>query len=298
MPIIFQDVNYVYDPDTPWQTRALSNINLRIDDGEFIGIVGPTGSGKSTLVQHLNGLLKPTSGKVIVDDIEVGAEKAKRMKTLREKVGLVFQYPEHQLFEETVRDDIAFGPKNLGLDDDEIQERVHWACELVGLNPDILERSPFELSGGQMRRAAIAGVLAMKCKVLVLDEPTAGLDPRGREIIMGQLRALHKSGMTLIMVSHGIDEIAQLADRVIVMSRGQIGMQGATRDIFRQYDKLKDLSLDTPTITTIMRRLHRAGLPVPRDVLTVDEAAQILTCVLRGKNESVQEHNHRSIHSR
>ncbi len=297
MPIVFEDVDYVYDPETPWQTTALRDVSLRIEDGEFVGIVGPTGSGKSTLVQHLNGILKPTCGRVRVDDIEVGADRG-RMKELRQKVGLVFQYPEHQLFEETVRDDIAFGPKNIGLSEDEVQRRVRWACRAVDLDEQILDRSPFELSGGQMRRAAIAGVLAMKCRVLVMDEPTAGLDPRGRANMLDQMRRLHSGGMTIIMVSHGIDDIAQIADRVIVMNEGSIGMQGTTREIFRRYEDLQALSLQVPRTAQIMRRLREAGIPVPVDVLTINEAADALAEVLRGKNCGAEEHNHRSVHSR
>ncbi|MFO8059293.1 MAG: energy-coupling factor transporter ATPase [Bacillota bacterium] len=281
MPITFEDVSYVYDAGAPWEKRALRDINLRIEDGEFVGIVGPTGSGKSTLVQHLNGLLLPASGRVVVGDIEVGADR-RQMKKLRRKVGLVFQYPEQQLFEETVRADIAFGPGNMDLDQDEIDRRVEWACEAVGLEREVLERSPFELSGGQMRRAAIAGVLAMKCEVLALDEPTAGLDPRGRAAILRQLRALNRSGMTLIMVSHSIDDLAQLADRIVVMWEGRIGMQGETREVFRHVEQLQALSLDVPQIARIMLRLREAGLPVPTDVLTVDEAAEALAAVLRG----------------
>ncbi len=289
-------MSFIYDADTPWQKRALEDINLQIEDGEFLGIVGPTGSGKSTLVQHLNGLLRPTRGQVFVDDIEVGAQR-KRMKELRRKVGLVFQYPEHQLFEETVRDDIAFGPKNLGLDQEEIGRRVEWACGAVGLEPDILDRSPFDLSGGQMRRVAIAGVLAMKCKVLVLDEPTAGLDPGGRAAIMDQMLELNRSGMTLVMVSHSIDELARMADRIVVMSRGRIGMLGNTREIFRQYERLQELNLDVPQTAQVMRRLRDAGIPVPVDVLTVEEATEALLDVLGRTQGAGQEHNHRTVHS-
>ncbi len=280
MSIAFHDVSYIYDAGAPWQKEALHEINLRIDDGEFVGIVGPTGSGKSTLVQHLNGLLLPTRGRVLVDDIEVGVDR-RRMKELRRKVGLVFQYPEQQLFEETVRTDIAFGPRNMDLDPDEIDERVEWACEAVGLEKEVLDRSPFELSGGQTRRVAIAGVLAMKCQVLVLDEPTAGLDPRGRAAILKQLKALNRSGMTMIMVSHSIDDLAQLADRIVVMCEGRIGMQGETREVFRHFEQLQEMSLDVPQIARIMLRLREAGLPVATDVLTVDEAAEALAQVLR-----------------
>lgn len=289
-------MSFTYDADTPWQKKALENINLRIEDGEFLGIVGPTGSGKSTLVQHLNGLLRPTDGQVFVDDIEVGAQR-KRMKELRRRVGLVFQYPEHQLFEETVRDDIAFGPRNLDLDSEEVERRVEWACEAVGLEPDILDRSPFELSGGQMRRVAIAGVLAMKCKVLVLDEPTAGLDPGGRAAIMNQLQELNRSGMTLVMVSHSIDELARMADRIVVMSRGRIGMVGKTREIFTQHDRLQELNLDVPQTARVMRRLRDAGIPVPVDVLTVEEATKALLDVLGRNKGAGKEHNHRTVHS-
>ncbi|MCX7615759.1 MAG: energy-coupling factor transporter ATPase, partial [Clostridiales bacterium] len=223
MPIKIENLTYVYMPNTPFEKKALDDINLEIEDGEFIGLIGHTGSGKSTLIQQLNGLLKPTSGKVYIDDISI-TDKGISLKNVRQKVGIVFQYPEHQLFEETIYKDIAFGPTNLGLSHEEIEKRVKRAMDFVGLDFETYkDRSPFELSGGQKRRVAIAGVLAMEPKVLILDEPTAGLDPKGRDEVLKQIKRMHKEyKMTIIMVSHSMDEVAQLADRLIVLDKGKI----------------------------------------------------------------------------
>ncbi|MFO7941716.1 MAG: energy-coupling factor transporter ATPase [Bacillota bacterium] len=281
MPIELENVSYVYSPGSPWEHRALSEVNLRIEDGEFLGIVGPTGSGKSTLIQHMNGLLFPTGGRVIVDGDEVGSDKA-ALKRLRRKVGMVFQYPEHQLFEETVEADIAFGPKNLELDSQEISERVRWAAEAVGLSEDILARSPFELSGGQMRRVAIAGVLAMRGNTLILDEPTSGLDPRGRASLVEQLRRLNADGMTMVMVSHSMEDMAQLVNRMAVLSEGRVVIQGSKREVFSRIEDLASLSLDVPRVTQVMLRLREAGLPMPLDVFTVDEGVEALAGMLEG----------------
>ena len=229
-----ENLNYIYNPNTPFEKKALDNINLEINQGEFIGLIGHTGSGKSTLVQHLNRLLKPTSGKIIIDGVDITNKEA-NLKEIRQKVGLVFQYPEHQLFEETIYKDIAFGPKNLGLNEEQVRERVKEAMELVGLDyEELKDRSPFELSGGQKRRVAIAGVLAMKPKILVLDEPTAGLDPRGRDEILGEIQQLYeKENMTIILVSHSMEDIAKLVNRILVMHRGKVVIDGKTRDVFK-----------------------------------------------------------------
>ncbi len=284
MPIALENVSYTYAPGTPWEHVALSEVTVRIEDGDFLGIVGPTGSGKSTLVQHMNGLLFPSDGRVVVDGDEVGSDR-KALRDLRRKVGMVFQYPEHQLFEETVWADIAFGPKNLDLDEEEIARRVRWASESVGLPEDILERSPFELSGGQMRRVAIAGVLAMQGSVLILDEPTSGLDPRGRASLVEQLRALNQAGMTMVMVSHSMEDMALLVNRIVVLSEGRVALAGTKREVFTQLEALETLSLDVPRVTQVMLRLRGEGVPVPLDVMTVNEGIDALAAALRGEKD-------------
>jgi len=256
-------------------------VTLSIDAGTFVGLLGPTGSGKSTLIQHFNALLRPTSGTVRVAGIDLSQPRAD-VKTVRRKVGLVFQYPEHQLFEETVFDDVAYGPHNLGLATPEIQDRVHDALRLVGVDPDAFgRRSPFSLSGGEMRRVAIAGVLAMQPEVLVLDEPAAGLDPQGKQEILGQIRTLHRErGLTVILITHSMDEDAQLVDRIVVMNRGQVAMDGPVRGIFRRADELAAIGLGVPAITDLMLRLRRRGVAVRPDVLSLEEArAAILEAV-------------------
>ena len=287
MPVALQRVTYVYEAGSPWAVTALRDVSLTIEDGEAVGLIGPTGSGKSTLVQHLNGLLRPTSGKVLVDGQDLWAPNADRRR-LRMRIGLVFQYPEHQLFEETVRADIAFGPRNLGLDPDEVDRRVRRSLRRVGLDEAILDRSPFELSGGQMRRVAIAGVLAMEPRVLVLDEPTAGLDPRGRDEILSFVRDLHrKEGLTIIMVSHNMEEVARLARRVVVMHRGQVVLDGDVRTVYAQVERLQELDLDVPLPTRVAARLAERGWPIRRDVLTVDEAAAaVAECLAAGGGAS------------
>lgn len=284
MIIKIEGLSYIYNQNTPFEMKALDNINLVINEGEFIGLIGHTGSGKSTLVQHLNGLIKPTSGKVIVDGMDTSGDKKDLLK-IRQKVGLVFQYPEHQLFEETVYKDIAFGPINLGLKEEEISQRVKKAMESVGLSYEKLkDRSPFELSGGQKRRVAIAGVLAMNPKVLVLDEPTAGLDPRGRDEILGRLKKLYEEEkMTIILVSHSMEEIAMLVNRIIVMHRGKVAMDGKTREIFKEQSKLEDLGLGIPQITQFMREYRMKGNQVDDTVITVEEAKNELIRYLRRK---------------
>ena len=275
------DLTHVYLQGTPLEAVALRGVTLSIDAGTFVGLLGPTGSGKSTLIQHFNALLRPTSGTVRVAGIDLSQPRAD-VKTVRRKVGLVFQYPEHQLFEETVFDDVAYGPRNLGLAAQEIQDRVQDALRLVGVDPDAFgRRSPFSLSGGEMRRVAIAGVLAMQPQVLVLDEPAAGLDPQGKQEILGQIRTLHRErGLTVILITHSMDEAAQLVDRIVVMNGGQVAMDGPVRGIFRRADELASIGLGVPAITDLMLRLRRRGVAVRPDVLSLEEArAAILEAV-------------------
>lgn len=286
MTIEIKNLTYIYNQGNPFETKALDNINLTINDGEFIGLIGHTGSGKSTLIQHLNGLLKPTYGSIVIDGLNITSKDAD-LKEIRKNVGLVFQYPEHQLFEETVYKDIAFGPSNLGLSQSDIHHRVMEAMELVGLDTEsVKDRSPFELSGGQRRRVAIAGVLAMKPKVLILDEPTAGLDPKGRDEILGQIQNLYeKNDITIILVSHSMEDIARLVNRIIVMHRGKIAMDGVPKDVFKETAKLENLGLAVPQITYFMKALREKGRKVRDDVLTVDEAKnEILRYMRRNKN--------------
>ena len=272
MSIVIEHLNYVYMTGGPYETKALSDVNLTIHDGEFIGLIGHTGSGKSTLVQHLNGLIMPTSGRVLVDGMDL-ADKGTDRRAVRQRVGLVFQYPENQLFEETVEKDIAFGPKNLGLDDAEIDRRVRNAMRRVALDYDRLhERSVFELSGGQMRRVAIAGVLAMEPQVLVLDEPCAGLDPRGREEILGLIKKLHEeAGTTIVMVSHSMDDVASLAERVIVMNHGELVMDGAPRDVFACGEELRGMGLDVPQAVQLADKLRERGFDIPEGIYRIEE---------------------------
>lgn len=274
--IRIEKLNYIYNIGHPFEKYALRDINLTLEEGEFIGLIGHTGSGKSTLVQHLNGLVKPTNGTVWVDGIDTKDPEATK-KGLRQKVGLVFQYPEHQLFEETVVKDIAFGPMNMGLSEAEVDTRVREAMQMVGLShEDIGERSPFELSGGQKRRVAIAGVLAMQPRVLVLDEPTAGLDPHGRDEILDEIYALYKEhGITIVLVSHSMEDIARLATRIIVLHRGEVAMDGPTDEIFAREDDLQAIGLDVPDITKVIKRIgEKHGWALPPNVLTVEEAVQ------------------------
>ena len=277
MPIVIEHLNYVYMSGGPYETHALDDVSLTIEDGEFVGLIGHTGSGKSTLVQHLNGLLLPTSGTITVDGLNI-ADKATDRRAIRRKVGLVFQYPENQLFEETVEKDIAFGPKNLGLDDAEIDRRVRDAMRKVALDYDALhERSVFELSGGQMRRVAIAGVLAMEPRTLVLDEPCAGLDPRGREEILGLIRDLHRdTGATIVMVSHSMDDVASLAERVIVMNHGRVAMDGTPREVFSRGAELRAIGLDVPQAVMLADKLRERGFDVPQGVYRVEEIKAVI----------------------
>lgn len=281
------DLNYIYNPNTPFEKKALDNVSVEIDKGEFIGLIGHTGSGKSTLVQHLNRLMKPTSGSILIDGVDIN-DKETDLKSIRQKVGLVFQYPEHQLFEETIYKDIAFGPKNLELSEEEIEERVRDSMELVGLDYDSLkERSPFELSGGQKRRVAIAGVIAMKPDILILDEPTAGLDPRGRDEILGEIQELYKKNdITIILVSHSMEDIARLVDRILVMHKGKIAMDDTTLEVFKRVDELKNMGLGIPQITEFMMAFHKKGNKVKETVLTVEEGRDEILKYLRSKRDA------------
>ena len=277
MPIEAVHLTHCYSEGSAFRTVALDDVSFRIDDGEFVGIIGHTGSGKSTLVQHLNGLLKPSSGQVLIDGEDLNGEHVNR-RALRQRIGLVFQYPEYQLFEETVAKDIAFGPKNQGLPADEISERVHYAMEHVHLDYDkYASRSPFELSGGQMRRVAIAGVLAMRPSVLILDEPTAGLDPKGRDRILSMLEELHaREHVTTVMVSHSMDDMARLASRLIVMSEGKIAAQGTPREIFAQSDMMTSIGLGVPDAARLCRLLRDKGYNLPADLYRPEELKEHL----------------------
>ena len=270
-------LTHCYSEGSAFRTVALDDVSFRIDDGEFVGVIGHTGSGKSTLVQHLNGLLRPSSGQVLINGEDLNGEHVNR-RALRQRIGLVFQYPEYQLFEETVAKDIAFGPKNQGLSADEIAERVRYAMDCVHLDYDkYAERSPFELSGGQMRRVAIAGVLAMRPSVLILDEPTAGLDPRGRDKILTMLEELHaRENTTILMVSHSMDDMARLASRLIVMSGGKIVAEGTPREIFAREDMMTSIGLDVPDAARLCARLRAKGYDLPADLFRPEELKEQL----------------------
>ncbi len=280
------NVNYTYSEGTPFRKDALRDINIEIENDCITGLIGHTGCGKSTLVQLLNGLLSPTSGEVIFDGRNIG-EKGYDLKTLRHKVGLVFQYPEYQLFEDTVYDDIAFGPKNMGLDKDEIDRRIRESALFVGLEERYLEVSPFDLSGGQKRRAAIAGIMAMDPDVLILDEPAAGLDPVGREEILGGIYSYQrKRKNAVVIVSHSMEDMARYSDRLIVMNDGRVFMQGSCREVFSQCDKLTSVGLDVPQITKFMRALKARGIDVRTDIFTVDEAKAEILSKMGGRGDA------------
>ena len=277
MPIEVRHLTHTYSQGSAFQATAIMDVNLTVQDGEFIGVIGHTGSGKSTLVQHLNGLLTPTSGQVLIDGEDMNQKGVDRRR-IRQKVGLVFQYPEYQLFEETIAKDIAFGPKNLGLSPEEVDRRVRRAMEWVHLDYDrYAQRSPFELSGGQMRRVAIAGVLAMESKVLILDEPTAGLDPRGRDRILDMVKQLHaQGGVTVIMVSHSMDDISRLATRLIVMNKGRLVADGTPRELFRQVGMMESVGLGVPQATKLCALLRKRGIDIPDDLYTIDQVREHL----------------------
>lgn len=282
MSIILDHVNYIYGEDTPLAVKALDDVCLQIPDGQFIGIIGHTGSGKSTLVQHLNGLIKATSGHIYFNGEDI-YDAEYNMKELRSKVGLVFQYPEHQLFEIDVFTDVCFGPKNLGLDKKEVELRAYDALKKVGLPDELFYQSPFELSGGQKRRVAIAGVLAMKPEVLILDEPTAGLDPRGRDEILHQIKQLQtETGMTIILVSHSMEDVAEYVDRIIVMNKGRVMYDDAPREVFKHYQELESVGLAAPQVTYILHELQNRGLNVDVNATTIDEAAETIVRALAG----------------
>ena len=279
MSIVLEHVSYVYSPGTAYEKHALKDVSFEIPQGQFVGIIGHTGSGKSTLIQHLNGLVKATSGKVIYEGRNI-YDEGYNMRELRSQVGLVFQYPEYQLFEVDVISDVCFGPKNQGLSQEECEKNAKEALELVGFPEKYYKQSPFELSGGQKRRVAIAGVLAMKPKVLILDEPTAGLDPKGRDEILDQVEKLHKeTGMTVILVSHSMEDIARYVERIIVMNHGEKMLDGAPREVFCHYKELEKVGLAAPQVTYVMHDLKERGMDVSPDVTTIEEAAdEIMRC--------------------
>lgn len=281
--IEIKNLTHIYSEGLPFEKRAIDDINLKIEENEFIGLIGHTGSGKSTFIQHLNGLLKPSSGEIILDGMKV-SKSSSNLTELRKKIGLVFQYPEYQLFEETIERDIAFGPGNLDLSEEEILERVKSSMDSVGLDYETYkDKSPFELSGGLKRRVAIAGVLAMEPKVLILDEPTAGLDPRGRDEILSEIKNIHeKRKITVILVSHSMEDVAKIAERIIVMDKGKIFLDSNPREIFRNEDKLLSVGLGIPQITSLMRALKKKGLDINEDSITVEEAKESLIKYLRG----------------
>ena len=283
MSIEVKGLTHIYSEGLPDESLALEDISFRAEDGQLVGLIGHTGSGKSTLVQHLNGLLKPKKGHIIVGDVDITAENVV-MRDIRRKIGLVFQYPEYQLFEIDVLTDVCFGPKNQGLSKEECEKRALEALKLVGLKEKYYKSSPFELSGGQKRRVAIAGVLAMRPKVLVLDEPTAGLDPKGRDDILDQIAYLHKqSDMTVILVSHSMEDIARYADRIVVMNKGSVMYNGAPKEVFAHYQELEKIGLAAPQVTYIMHDLKEKGLPVKVNVTTVEEAADEIMQALEKK---------------
>ena len=277
MSIKIENLSYTYMPKTPFEKKALININCEFYDGEFIVLIGHTGSGKSTLIQHLNGLLKPTEGKIIVDGIDITDKKVK-LTNIRKNIGVVFQYPEYQLFEETIEKDIEFGPKNLGLSEEEITRRVKRAMKMVDLDYDTYkDKSPFDLSGGQKRRVAIAGVIAMEPKVLILDEPIAGLDPKGRDDILNQIRKLHDDyKITTIMISHSMEDVAKVADRVVVMNHGSIVLDGKVSDVFKEVDVLEDIGLGVPQVTYLLRELRKKGFDISDDIYTIKDAKKAI----------------------
>lgn len=277
-----EHLTHTYSAGTPFQRSAVEDMSLTVGRGEFLGIIGHTGSGKSTLIQHLNGLLKPTSGRILLAGKDIWAEP-KKIRDVRFRVGLVFQYPEYQLFEETVYRDIAFGPTNMGLSKDEIDRRVHEAARFAGLSEDLLDKSPFALSGGQKRRVAIAGVIAMEPEVLVLDEPSAGLDPQGREELLANIRAFHRArGTTVVLVSHSMEEIARNVDRIVVLSDSHVLMSGTPREVFARGEELVAAGLDVPQVTRIAMALRARGLALDPAVYTVEELSAALAAMKKG----------------
>ena len=283
MPVLeTRGLTYVYSPGSPFEKTAMQEVSLTVEKGDFVGVIGHTGSGKSTLVQHLNGLLRPTARQVLLDGKDIW-EEPKKIREVRFRVGMVFQYPEHQLFEETSYKDIAFGPKNMGLSEAEIDGRVRRAAAFVGLKEELLEKSPFELSGGEKRRVAIAGVMAMQPEVLILDEPTAGLDPKGRDMILEQMQAYQEeNGTTVLLVSHSMEDVARVARRVLVMNGGRVAMYAPTAEVFSRAEELAAIGLSIPSVTRIFMLLRERGCPVGDNVYTVEQAARRLLPLLKG----------------
>ena len=279
MSIKIENLTHVYMPKSPFEKKALDNVV--IEDGEFLALIGHTGSGKSTLIQHLNGLLEPTSGRILVDDIDITNKEAK-LTEIRKKIGLVFQYPEYQLFEETIEKDIAFGPNNLELSSEEVSRRVKKSMEMVGLDYETYKNvSPFDLSGGQKRRVAIAGVIAMEPKVLILDEPTAGLDPQGRDDILEQIKLLHeKYKMTIVLVSHSMEDVGKLAQRIVVMNKGKVELLGKPSEVFKEVETLEKIGLAVPQVTYLMRVLRERGFDVSDEIFTVEKGTEAILKVL------------------
>ena len=287
MSVIIKNLTYIYDEGMPFASKALDNISFEIKDNDFVGLIGHTGSGKSTLIQHLNGLLKPSSGEILINGFNI-TDKEINLTEVRKRVGIVFQYPEYQLFEETVEKDIAFGPGNLGLQEEEIADRVKKSMEAVGLDYELYkDKSPFDLSGGQKRRVAIAGVIAMNPEVLVLDEPTAGLDPGGRDEIFKLIKKLHEdNNITIILSSHSMDDMAKLAKTIIVMNHGKIEFMGTPREIFNSHaDRLKEIGLDVPQVLELARKLREKGFDIRTDVLTIEEIKEEILKVMRGRKK-------------
>lgn len=286
MSIKVVDLNYVYGAGTAFEQQALKHINFEIRDGEFVGLIGHTGSGKSTLIQHLNGLIRPVSGDIIYNGTSIFSD-GYSMKEHRSKVGLVFQYPEHQLFETDVFADVCFGPKNMGLSKEEVEKRAVHALDLVGLDPSFYEKSPFELSGGQKRRVAIAGVLAMRPQMMILDEPTAGLDPQGRDEILNQIERLNRQhGLTILLVSHSMEDMARYVDRILVMDHGEKVFDDTPKEVFKHYKELEQIGLAAPQITYVVQMLREQGIDLPDTITTIEEARDaILACLAKKKGE-------------
>lgn len=285
MPIEVKNLTHIYMEGTPFEARALDSVSLSIRDGEFIGVIGHTGSGKSTLIAHLNALDRPEPGTVFVNGMDLGAKDADLAK-VRRTVGLVFQYPEYQLFEETVAKDVAFGPRNLKLPEDEVQARVHRAMEMVGLAERYADRSPFDLSGGQKRRAAIAGVLAMEPSILILDEPAAGLDPVGRREMLDLVKRIHEAGTTVVMVSHSMDDVGRLCDRLIVLEHGHVAFTGTPAEVFRHGDELRAIGLDVPECARLAAALREKGFSLPEDIYSYDDVRSALLKMLKGEGDA------------
>lgn len=280
MALVLEHLSHVYNKGEPFESPALKDINLTIEYGDFVALIGHTGSGKSTLAQHLNGLIKPTSGRVLLDGRDINSKEVSK-RSLRFKIGLVFQYPEYQLFEETVAKDIAFGPKNMGLSEEEVDRRVRYAMDMVGLNYDeVAQKSPFELSGGQMRRVALASVLAMEPSVLILDEPSAGLDPRAKEFLLNDIKRLHENGTTIVMITHNMDDVADFAKKVVVLQNGSVVLQGSPETVFENYDLLSEMGLDVPQASVLSHKLIQAGVPV-KNSFKIDDVAKEIARVLK-----------------